>query len=52
MMPWGFEVVSGDLETGNVTFGVAMNGTTGTLFSSTAYPFFWIAKNYGAANVA
>lgn len=52
IMPWGFAVASGDLSGGNVTFGVAMKGTTGTLFSSTAYPFFWIAKNYGQANVA
>lgn len=52
IMPWGFKVAAGDLSGGNVTFGVAMKGTTGTLFSSTAYPFFWIAKNYGQANVA
>jgi hypothetical protein len=50
--PWAFEVASGDISGGNVTFGVAMKGTTGTLFASTNYPFIWYAKNYGAVDYA
>lgn len=49
---WGFEVGAGDLSGGNVTFQMAMRGTTGTLYGSSTYPFYWIAKNYGAVDFA
>lgn len=48
--PFGFTVGSGDLDGGNVVFGLAANGTAGTLYSSANYPFRWIAKNFGAAS--
>lgn len=35
-----------------MNFGVFANGTTGTLFASTAYPFQWQCKNFGAVNFA
>jgi hypothetical protein len=50
--PWGFEAVSGDISGGNITFRMAMKGTTGTLYGSTNYPFYWLAKNYGAVDFA
>ncbi len=46
--PRGFVVASGDLDTGNVRFVVAVKATgSGTLFSSSNYPFYWLAKNLG-----
>lgn len=46
--PRGFVVASGDLDGGNVRFVVAVKAAgTGTLFSSTNYPFYWLAKNLG-----
>ncbi len=52
MGPWGFVVTAGDLDGGNVNFGVIMKGTTGTLYASASYPFLWSAKNFGAVNFA
>jgi len=52
MGPWGFVVVSGDLDSGSVNFGVFMKGTTGTLYASTSYPFLWSCKNYGVVDFA
>lgn len=49
---WGFEVGAGDIDGGNVTFRMAMRGTTGTLYGSATYPFYWIVKNYGAVDFA
>lgn len=49
---WGFEVEAGDISGGNVTFQMAMRGTTGTLYGSSTYPFYWIVKNYGAVDFA
>lgn len=49
---WGFEAAAGDISGGNVTFQMAMRGTTGTLYGSSTYPFYWIAKNYGAVDFA
>lgn len=44
----GFVVASGDLDGGNVRFVVAAKATgTGTLYSSTNYPFYWRALNLG-----
>lgn len=42
-------VGAGHLDSGQVRFVVAAKaGGTGTLYSSTNYPFRWCAKNYGA----
>lgn len=45
-----FVATSGDIEGGNVTFGIAHLGqATGKFFASTNYPFRWRAINYGGA---
>ncbi|MCW6003865.1 hypothetical protein K1W54_04610 [Micromonospora sp. CPCC 205371] len=49
---WGFEVGAGDLSGGNVTFRMATKGTTGTLYGSASYPFYWLARNFGAVDFA
>jgi hypothetical protein len=44
----GFTVTSGDLDSGNVRFVVAVNAVgTGTFYSSTNYPFYMRAANLG-----
>jgi hypothetical protein len=49
--PRGFVVTSNDLDTGSVRFVVAVKATgSGTLYSSTNYPFYWSAKNLGVTN--
>jgi hypothetical protein len=43
-----FKVVANDLDGGNIRFVMACKSNgTGTLFSSTNYPFRWRALNYG-----
>ncbi len=49
--PRGFVVTSNDLDTGAVRFVVAVRaGGSGTLYSSSNYPFYWRAINLGAPN--
>lgn len=46
--PRGFVVTSGDLDSGNVRFIVAVRAAgSGTLYASAAYPFYWRARNDG-----
>jgi len=48
---FGFTVASGDLDGGNVRFVIACKSNgSGTLFSSTNYPFRWRAINRGVCN--
>lgn len=44
---WSFTVQAGDLEGGNVTFGLAHKGATGgsVIKASASYPFRWMARN-------
>lgn len=47
----GFVVASGDLDGGNVRFVIACKASgSGTLYSSTSYPFYWVAKDLGVPN--
>jgi hypothetical protein len=49
--PRGFAVTSGDLDGGNVRFVLACKSNgTGTVYSSTSYPFYWRAINRGPCN--
>jgi hypothetical protein len=49
--PMGFVVTAPDLDGGNVRWVVATNSAgTGTLFASTAGPFYWRTFNWGAVN--
>jgi hypothetical protein len=49
--PRGFTVTAGDLDTGSVRFALVVKaGGTGTLYASTNYPLYWMAKNLGAVN--
>lgn len=44
----GFVATSGDLDGGNVRFVLAAKAAgAGTVYSSTTYPFYWVAKNLG-----
>lgn len=47
----GFTVETGDLVAGNVHLRIAQKGNgTGILYSSTDYPMFWRAINFGQVN--
>lgn len=47
----GFVVTSGDLDGSNVRFVIAIKAAgSGTLYSSTNYPFYWVAKDLGVPN--
>lgn len=47
----GFAVEAGDLVAGNVHLRIAVKSNgTGILYSSTDYPMFWRAVNYGQVN--
>lgn len=47
---FAFQVTAPDLDAGNVRFTMNSAGTVAasTLYASGAYPYRWIAKNYGA----